>query len=74
MVKIRDANPKTSGGGFERLVGDKEMANIFTKAQSTVISNGNELERIISDRSTLIYDLDSFIDACDRGDMIHSYA
>ena len=48
MAKIRNSNPKQSGGGYERLVGDKDMASIFTKAQSTVISNGTELEKIIS--------------------------
>lgn len=35
MAKIRNSNPKQSGGGYERLVGDKDMASIFTKAQST---------------------------------------
>lgn len=43
MAKIRNSNPKQSGG-YERLVGDKDMASIFTKAQSTVISNGTETE------------------------------
>jgi len=46
MAKIRNSNPKQSGGGYERLVGDANMASIFTKAQSTVISNGTELEKI----------------------------
>ena len=54
MAKIRNSNPKQSGGGYERLVGDKDMASIFTKAQSTVISNGTELEKIISNRSNTI--------------------
>ena len=30
MAKIRNSNPKQSGGGYERLVGDKDMASIFT--------------------------------------------
>ena len=38
MAKIRNSNPKQSGGGYERLVGDADIASIFTKAQSTVIS------------------------------------
>lgn len=67
MAKIRNSNPKQSGGGYERLVGDKDMASIFTKAQSTVISNGTELEKIISNRSNTITDLDAFIDDCDNG-------
>ena len=48
MAKIRNSNPKQNGGGYERLVGDADMASIFTKAQSTVISNGTELEKIIT--------------------------
>lgn len=60
MAKIRNSNPKQSGGGYERLVGGTDMASIFTKAQSTVISNGTELEKIISNKSTTIDDLDAF--------------
>ncbi len=67
MAKIRNANPKQSGGGYERLVGNPAMAEIFTKAQSTVISNGTELEKIISSKSRLVEDLDAFIDSCDNG-------
>lgn len=67
MARIRNSNPKQSGGGYERLVGNADMANIFTRAQSTVISNGTELEKIISRASNDIMDLDSFIDACDSG-------
>ena len=38
MAKIRIFFLKQSGGGYERLVVDADMASIFTKAQSTVIS------------------------------------
>lgn len=67
MAKIRNSNPKQSGGGYERLVGHTGMANIFTQAQSTVITNGTELEKIISVRATTIDNLDEFIAACDNG-------
>lgn len=67
MARIKNAHPKQSGGGYERLVGNRAMADIFTKAQSTVISNGTELEKIISERASLIMDLDKFIDDCDAG-------
>ena len=69
MAKIRNSNPKRSGGGYERLVGNSDMANIFTKAQSTVISNGTELEKIISNKSQIINNLDNFIDDCDNGNV-----
>lgn len=67
MAKIRDSKPKQSSGGYERLVGNTELANIFTKAQSTVISNGTELEKIISGMACTVIDLDTFIDDCDKG-------
>lgn len=66
MAKIRNSHPKQSGGGYERLVGNPNMAAIFTKAQSTVITNGTELEKIISSKAIAIEDLDQFIDECDR--------
>lgn len=67
MAKIKNAKPKQKSGGYERLLGNKEMASIFTKAQSTVISNGTELEKIIIGFSNKIYDLDAFINDCDTG-------
>jgi hypothetical protein len=67
MAKIKNAKPKSTSGGYERLVGNPAMADIFTKAQSTVISNGTELEKMIRDRAQLIANLDEFIDQCDEG-------
>lgn len=67
MAKIRNSNPKTSSGGYERLLGNKEMADIFTKAQSTVISNGTELEKIITERANNIEDLDEFMNKVNSG-------
>ena len=66
MAKIRDSRPKQSGGGFERLVGNTDMASIFTKAQSTVITNGTELEKIITSKAKSITDLDEFIASSDN--------
>lgn len=62
MAKIKDAHPKKSSGGFLRLVQDQNMAELFVKAQSTVISNGTELEKIISSHADVIDDLDQFIE------------
>lgn len=67
MSKIRNSNPKRSAGGYERLLGHKELAWIFTRAHSTVIANGTELERIISELANTISDLDAFIDNCVNG-------
>ncbi len=61
MAKIENSSPKNTSGGYERLVGNAKLAGIFTKAQSTVITNGTELEKIISSRANCIKDLDEFI-------------
>ena len=37
MAKIRNSHPKNSSGGYERVLGNKELADIFTKVQSTVM-------------------------------------
>lgn len=69
MAKIRNSNPKNSSGGYERLLGNKELADIFTKAQSTVISNGTELENIITSRANNIEDLDEFMENVNSNQM-----
>ena len=61
MAKIRDAKPKNSSERYLRLVKNSKLAEIFTKVQSTVITNGTELEKIISDQSQLMTNLDDFI-------------
>lgn len=61
MAKIRNANPKNSSGGYLRLVKNLQLAEIFTKAQSTVITNGTELEKIINEQAQIITNLDDFI-------------
>ena len=67
MAKIRESNPKHSSGAYERLLNNKDLANIFTKAQSTVITNGTELEKIITSKSTKIDNLDDFINQVNSG-------
>ena len=67
MARIRNANPKSGSGGYERLIGDKDLAKIFTLAQSTVISNGTELEKLISEKALLVDNLNDFISNCSNG-------
>ena len=61
MARIEDANPKKSSGGYRRLVGDNKVADVLQKAHSTVIANGNELEKIVTDMAQEISDLDAFL-------------
>lgn len=48
MVLLRQAKPKRVSGGFNRLFDNEELSDLLSKVQSTLISNGNELERIIT--------------------------
>ena len=61
MAKIRDARPQNSSGGYFSLVKNPKLAEIFTKAQSTVITNDAELAKIISEQYQLITNLDDFM-------------
>ncbi|MDO4265616.1 MAG: hypothetical protein Q4C63_04020 [Eubacteriales bacterium] len=62
MAKIRNAKPKNSSGGYDRVLNNAVLAVLMQKVQSTVISNGTELEKLIySSAAHTIDDLDRFI-------------
>lgn len=53
MSKIRNAkgrDPKTGASGYERLFGVPSLGQLLSKCQATVISTGNELERILESK------------------------
>ena len=59
---IENAKGRKDGhSGYSRLLGNEELGCLISKLQSTVISNGTELEKMILDRSSLIDELDSFV-------------
>lgn len=59
---IENAKGRKDGhSGYSRLLGNEELGCLISKLQSTVISNGTELEKMILDRSKLIDELDSFV-------------
>ena len=62
-MKIRDAEGRTDGGsGYTRVLGNVQLGQLISRVQSTVISNGTELERIIVSLTNTIPDLNVFID------------
>lgn len=74
MARIEDAKVKTSSGSFSRIFGDEKLGKLISQIQSTSISNGNELEKLISKRANKIDDLDDFLYRCKNDDMsIGSY-
>ncbi|MCM1260777.1 MAG: hypothetical protein NC182_06565 [Prevotella sp.] len=62
MAKICNAKVNTSSGGYNRVFDNKEIGQLMAKVQSTVISNGNELEKIILSKTNNILDLEEFIE------------
>ncbi|MBM3250545.1 MAG: restriction endonuclease [Candidatus Omnitrophica bacterium] len=55
MSKISNAkgrDPETGPSGYERLFGNAQLGQLLSKCQATVISTGNELERILENSIT----------------------
>jgi len=61
MAKLKDANPKNISGGYDRLFGLPALGLLMSKVQSTVISSGSELERLIKSRVQSVDALDGFL-------------
>lgn len=62
MAKISDAKVKSSSKGYNRVFDNDDMGLLMSKVQSTVISNGAELEKIILEKTNNIRDLNQFIE------------
>lgn len=61
MAKLRNAKPKNVSGAYNRLFGHAELGLLISRVQSTVISSGSELERLIRDKVAGIENLDEFL-------------
>jgi hypothetical protein len=65
LNEMKNAVPKTSSGSYERIFDNKALGDLITKIQSTSISNGSELERIIIEKCTqqnyIIDNFDTFL-------------
>lgn len=67
MSKISNAKGRKDGNsGYMRVIGNEALGQLLSRVQATVISNGNELERIIAQQSNLIEDIDQFINDAER--------
>lgn len=69
MAKICDAKVNTSSGGYNRVFNNDDMGRLMAKVQSTVISNENELEKLILFKTQNINDLDSYIEDVTNGEI-----
>ena len=61
MARLRDSQPKETTGSYERLFGIPALGNLISRVQSTVISSGTELEKMVVERVAPIDDLDEFL-------------
>ncbi|MBZ7977802.1 restriction endonuclease [Campylobacter sp. RM12654] len=62
MSKIINAKGRVDGNsGYARVIGNEELGKLLSRVQSTVISNGSELERLLISRSQCIQNIDEFI-------------
>ncbi|RKO64671.1 restriction endonuclease [Campylobacter sp. P255] len=52
---------KSGVSGYTRAVGNDELGQLLSRVQACVISNGNELEKLLIDRCSTIDNIDIFI-------------
>jgi hypothetical protein len=72
MARIKNAKPKNHSGAYERLFDNKALGDLITKVQSTVISNGSELENMILsliNKDFIVNDFDLFLENYKRADL-----
>ena len=61
MALIENSKGRKEGGGYERLFGNNALGHLLSRVQATVISSGTELEKLVTDLSEKILDVDSFL-------------
>lgn len=68
MAKISNAKPKTTSGNYEKIINNRELSELITKAQSTVISLGTDLEKkVVAAAKKPKLNIDDFIDILHEG-------
>ena len=69
-MRIRNARGRTDGNsGYTRVLGNDRLGQLMSRVQATVIANGNELEKMIVERSNTIENLEKFIDDVTEGNI-----
>lgn len=69
-MKIRNQKGRKDGNSaYNRVFNNSNLGDLISKIQATVISNGNELERIILSQTNTIDNLNEFIDKAETGEI-----
>ncbi len=67
-MKLRNQKGRKDGNSaYKRVFNNTELGDLISKIQATVISNGNELEKIILSQTNTIDNLNEFIDKAEIG-------
>jgi hypothetical protein len=75
MALIENSKGRSEGSGYERLFGNQELGHLLSRVQATVISSGNELEKLVVSLCKNITDVDSFLaDGLENGTFLISKA
>ncbi len=61
MARIEDSQVKETSGAYTRLFGVPALGHLMSRVQSTVISSGTELERMVLDPVEQLDNLDEFL-------------
>lgn len=71
MSKLCNADGRKDGGsGYTRALKNPDLGKLISRVQSTVISNGSELERLILERVNQIEDLNIFITRATNNEIV----
>lgn len=62
MALLKDANPKNVSGAYQRIFGNDDLGRLMSKVQSTVISSGLDLEKMIIQRVAKIAEIEPGLD------------
>ena len=69
IIDKKNRGRQDSNSGYIRVLGNEKLGHLISSIQSTVISNGNELENIIVSMSNTIDDIDGFIEKVENDEV-----
>ncbi len=70
IANAKGRNTKRDGeSGYTRVIGNIELGQLLSKVQATVISNGTELEKIITSKCQNIDNIDTFIEEAEKNEI-----
>lgn len=72
MALIENSKGRLLGSGYARLFGNAQFGYLLSRVQATVITSGNELEKLIVSLANTINDVDKFLNSYTNGTFLIS--